>query len=111
MDEKLDYKLHCLVCDHSWVRRTDRLPVKCPNPKCQSANWAKGRPESKYKFDEIQIGETKVYKLFWDEASNQPDERRNLNMYRALKSYEYRHPGTFFVTIHKACKMYVYRKA
>lgn len=32
-------QLRCEVCGHEWVSRIEKLPVKCPNQKCQSPNW------------------------------------------------------------------------
>jgi len=36
------WELACKKCGHKWIpRNPDKLPVRCPNLKCQSANWNK----------------------------------------------------------------------
>ena len=32
-------KVKCGVCGHEWIPRAIK-PIKCPNVKCQSADWA-----------------------------------------------------------------------
>ena len=104
----MDGKLKCKCCEHEWWKRTVE-PVECP--RCQNKFWACGKPGIKYRFDTIGIGETKIYNMYWDDILNVPDEEKNLNMYSALRSYERRHPGTRFATLHVGFKMHVYRKA
>lgn len=37
---KIDkYKLKCNKCGHVWIKKSDKLPLKCPNIKCQSPYW------------------------------------------------------------------------
>jgi len=31
-------KKRCKICGHEWLPRT-MMPIKCPNPRCQSINW------------------------------------------------------------------------
>lgn len=32
-------RLKCKVCNYEWIRRSDGLPLRCPNPICQSPYW------------------------------------------------------------------------
>lgn len=32
-------RLKCIKCNYKWVRRTDKLPKRCPN--CQTKYWRK----------------------------------------------------------------------
>lgn len=41
----LPFKLRCRICGHEWIRKSDSLPMRCPNPKCQSPYW--DRPKEK----------------------------------------------------------------
>ncbi len=44
---EIPYKLVCLKCGRVWIRKGDRLPFKCPNPKCQSVDWNVKKVEKK----------------------------------------------------------------
>lgn len=33
------YKLKCNKCGHIWIKKGDKLPLKCPNMKCQTVHW------------------------------------------------------------------------
>jgi len=36
--------LKCAVCGREWQQRGANKPGKCPNQKCQSANWDQKPP-------------------------------------------------------------------
>lgn len=35
--------LECKRCGHTWIPRSDKLPLNCPKPTCRSPYWNKER--------------------------------------------------------------------
>lgn len=75
----------CLKCFYDWVPRKNQRSDRCP--KCRTTDWDDSKPtRNSYTFNEIEIGETRVYP--WHTAkSGYPDEKKNLQMVRAVISY------------------------
>lgn len=42
-------KLKCKRCGHEWIRRMEKLPVKCP--RCASPYWNKDKVRAKISQD------------------------------------------------------------
>lgn len=81
--------------------------MKCP--QCQSKNWETGPKHLKYDFGSIEQGETREYPLYTDQHTGAPDEKKNMNLWSAYKSYCRRNPARRFGTQHIGYKMIVTR--
>lgn len=75
----------CLKCFHEWTQRRKIRPEECP--KCRTTDWDDSKPtRNSYTFNEIEIGETRIYN--WHiAASGYPDEKKNIQLVRAVISY------------------------
>ncbi len=99
--------LDCNVCLYSWQPRKDKLPKCCP--RCKSPNWNRTDLSTKYDFQSIKLGETRNYPMHRIAGSMAPDERKNINMTKALNSYRKRNPSQEFETSYIDFKMIVKR--
>jgi len=37
--EELPFMLKCKKCGYRWIRKGEKLPLRCPHPLCQSPHW------------------------------------------------------------------------
>ena len=78
-------ELWCKVCGHDWFPRTLEKPKKCP--KCQSINWEKEGQRKKYYFEQLIVGEERLFE-WYSLPNGQPDLKSNVMRNRALTVYQ-----------------------
>ena len=50
-------RLRCMRCGYEWASRKEGRPVRCPNPKCQPANWDQPVPANEGDAPKLTLGE------------------------------------------------------